>query len=85
MEKENEKTEKLTEFLLYKNPNGDIKIDVFLQNEPFANFAQERQGAQEHYCRLLLDRIFRKNLSPEDPHNSLLFHDYQKFPLRSPG
>ncbi|NOQ55602.1 MAG: cell filamentation protein Fic [Nanohaloarchaea archaeon] len=25
--------EKLTEFLLYKNPNGDLKIDVFLQNE----------------------------------------------------
>jgi hypothetical protein len=30
MKKDNEK---LTEFLLYKNPNGDIKIDVFLQNE----------------------------------------------------
>ena len=25
--------EKLTEFLLYKSSNGDIKIDVFLQNE----------------------------------------------------
>lgn len=25
--------EKLTEFLLYKNPNGDIKIDVYLHNE----------------------------------------------------
>jgi len=25
--------EKLTEFLLYKNPNGDVKIDVLLQNE----------------------------------------------------
>ena len=25
--------EKLTEFLLYKNPNGDIKVDVFIQNE----------------------------------------------------
>ena len=31
---ENKKNdEKSTEFLLYKNPNGDIKIDVFLQNE----------------------------------------------------
>ena len=25
--------EKLTEYLLYKNPNGDIKVDVFIQNE----------------------------------------------------
>ena len=25
--------DKLTEFLLYKSPNGDIKIDVLLQNE----------------------------------------------------
>ena len=24
---------KLTEFLLYKNPNGEVKIDVLLQNE----------------------------------------------------
>jgi hypothetical protein len=30
MKKDNEK---LTEFLLYKNPNGDIKIDVYLYNE----------------------------------------------------
>ena len=33
MKKDHERDEKLTEFLLYKNPNGDIKIDVFLQNE----------------------------------------------------
>jgi len=33
MSKNKKTDEKLTEFLLYKNPNGDIKIDVFLQNE----------------------------------------------------
>ncbi|MBN1604270.1 MAG: virulence RhuM family protein [Chitinispirillaceae bacterium] len=31
--KDTKKEEKLTEFLLYKNPNGDVKIDVLLQNE----------------------------------------------------
>jgi hypothetical protein len=25
--------EKLTEFLLYTSPNGDIKVDVFLKDE----------------------------------------------------
>ncbi|MCG2726270.1 MAG: virulence RhuM family protein [Elusimicrobia bacterium] len=33
MKKDIEKNQKLTEFLLYKNPNGDVKIDVYLQNE----------------------------------------------------
>lgn len=32
-ESSRKREEKLTEFLLYKNPNGDVKIDVLLQNE----------------------------------------------------
>ncbi len=32
-EKSHKREDKLTEFLLYKSPNGDIKIDVYLHNE----------------------------------------------------
>ncbi|MBE9469078.1 MAG: virulence RhuM family protein [Bacteroidetes bacterium] len=33
MSKEIKNNDKLTEFLLYKSPNGDIKVDVLLRNE----------------------------------------------------
>ncbi|RLD57468.1 MAG: cell filamentation protein Fic, partial [Bacteroidetes bacterium] len=33
MSNELKNNDKLTEFLLYKSPNGEIKIDVLLQNE----------------------------------------------------